>query len=377
MSAVSISRVAAIFFKELNQVKRDRLTFGLMFGIPILQLLLFGFAINTDPKSLPTAVIAEEQTPIVRSLLQGMQNSGYFELVDALDDPRQTRSWFEQGRVSFVVSVPSGFTRRLVRGERPQLLVEADASDPAASTVALTLLETVLQRALQHELRGGLNYLAPQQPPFELVVHPLYNPERVTQYNIVPGLLGVILTMTLVMITSISMAREVERGTMENLLALPARAHEVMLGKIAPYITVGMVQTIVVLLAAHFIFNVPFAGSFIVLLLGIAVFMLANLALGFTFSTLANSQLQAMQLTFFFFLPSMLLTGFMFPYNGMPTWAQVLGEGLPLTHFLRVIRGVMLKDAQLANLAYPLAMMLVFTVVVAIVALLRYRRTLD
>ena len=358
-------------------MRRDRLTFGMMLGIPIIQLILFGFAINTDPKNLPTAVNAQEQTPIVRTLVHAMRTSEYFEFTEILDDSRESTKMLERGEVAFVVTFPAGFTKQLIRGDRPQVLVEADASDPSASSNAIGRLDTIFAQALRHDLKGPLLRLNSGPQPYELVIHPKYNPEGITQHNIVPGLLGVILSLTMVMITGISMAREAERGTMENLLALPARPHEVMFGKITPYIVIGAVQTLVVLLAAYYVFDVPFAGSLLVLLLGISIFVVANLALGFTFSTIAQSQLQAMQLTFFFFLPSLLLSGFMFPFRGMPGWAQALGEVFPLTHFLRIVRGVMLKGAELGSLQHPITAMLIFTLVAGAVAMLRYRRTLD
>lgn len=377
MAGLSWNRISAVFIKEVQQMKRDRLTFAMMFGIPIVQLILFGFAINNDPKLLPTAIHAEEQTPIIRTLTAAMQASGYFDFVMTTDDPRESEGLLARGEVAFVISFPAGFTRQLVRGERPQILVEADATDPASASNALGRLDTILNQALRHELKGPLRVLAGSPRPYDLVIHPKYNPEGITQYNIVPGLLGVVLTLTLVMVTGISMAREGERGTMENLLALPARPAEVMVGKIAPYVVVGAVQTVVILLAAMGIFGVPFAGSIFVLIFGITIFMIANLALGFAFSTLVKTQMQAMQLTFFFFLPSLLLSGFMFPYRGMPVWAQTLGEVFPLTHFLRVIRGVMLKGTGMSDLQYPLLMMGAFTILACTLAMLRYRRTLD
>ncbi len=373
----TLTRIAAIFIKELIQMRRDRLTFGMMFAIPVMQLVLFGFAINTDPKGLPTAVHVEDQSPIVRTLLQALETSEYYELVMTSADPRESARLLARGEVAFVVSIPAGFTERLIRGERPQILIEADASDPAASSNAIARAEAIFARALRHDLTGTLATLAPGQPPYELIIHPRYNPEGITQYNIVPGLLGVILTMTLVMITSMAMTRETERGTIENLLAMPAKPIEVMLGKITPYVAVGGVQTIVVLILARFLFQVPFAGAFWLLLLGVTVFVFANLALGFTFSTMAATQMQAMQLTFFFFLPSLLLSGFMFPFRGMPDWAQAIGEMLPLTHFLRIVRGVMLKGADFVDLRGEILALGAFTVVAVIIAMLRYKRTLD
>ncbi len=377
MNNAILDRIAAVFLKETVQMRRDRLTFGMMFALPVLQLILFGFAINTDPKNLPTAVHLEEVTPITRTLVAALENSGYYEIVREIDDPRETASLLASGEVTFVVIIPAGFTDRLIRGDRPQLLIEADASDPAAASNAIARAEAILNRALRHDLKGPLASLAPPPGPFELVVHPRYNPEGVTQYNIVPGLLGVILTMTLVMITAMAMTREAERGTLENLLAMPAKPLEVMIGKIGPYVAVGAVQTVVVLLAAHFLFKTPFAGALWVLMIGVAIFVVANLAIGFTFSTIAQSQMQAMQLTFFFFLPSLLLSGFMFPFRGMPYWAQMLGEVFPLTHFLRVVRGVMLKGAGFGELKGEFLALLVFTLFATILAMLRYRRTLD
>jgi ABC-2 type transport system permease protein len=380
MNAVvsSFARIWAIFLKEAVQMRRDRLTFAMMFGIPIIQLILFGYAINMNPKHLPAALLVEEQTPIVRTLVQSLRTSEYYNFVMQTSDPRETGDLLARGEVAFVVSIPAGFTRQLVRGEHPQILIEADASDPAAASGAVGFAQTILTDALRHDLKGPLRSVAASgQPPFELVVHQMYNPEAKTSYNIVPGLLGVILTMTLVMITSMAMTRESEQGTLENLLAMPVKPFEMMLGKILPYVIVGASQTLVILLAAQILFEVPFIGQLWILMLGVAIFVLANLALGFTFSTIARSQMQAMQLTFFFFLPSILLSGFMFPFRGMPDWAQVIGEALPLTHFLRIVRGVMLKDTSLAQLQDPLIALCIFTAVAVSVAMLRYRRTLD
>ncbi|MEM6483392.1 MAG: ABC transporter permease [Pseudomonadota bacterium] len=338
----STQRITAVAMKELVQMRRDRLTFAMMFGMPIIQLVLFGFAINLDPKRLPSALLVEEQTPIVRTLVTALETSGYYDFVLQTADPRESSELLARGDVVFVVSIPSGFKSALLRAYRPQVLIETDASDPAATSDAVGRAETILARALRHELRGNVSHIAGTPSPFDLVVHSRYNPEGKTSYNIVPGLLGMILTMTLVMITGMAMTREAERGTMENLLAMPARPGEVMIGKIFPYVLVCSAQTAVILVAAKVLFGVPFVGALWLLLLGVAVFVVANLSLGFTFSTIAKSQMQAMQLTFFFFLPSLLLSGFMFPFRGMPGWAQTIGEVLPLTHFLRVVRGVML-----------------------------------
>ncbi|MEZ5954735.1 MAG: ABC transporter permease [Hyphomonas sp.] len=373
----SLRRIWAVFMKETVQMRRDRLTFAMLGGIPIVQLVLFGFAINMNPRHLPAALIVEEQTPIVRTLVSALTSSEYYDFVMLESDPRKSGDLLARGEVSFVVTIPAGFTRDLVRGDQPQILIEADASDPAASSNAVGQAQAILTLALRHDLKGPLANLNAGPAPFDLVVHPMYNPEAKTSYNIVPGLLGVILTMTLVMITAMAMTRETEQGTLENLLAMPVLPGEMMLGKILPYVLVGAIETGVILMAARVIFDVPFVGQVWILLLGVTIFVIANLALGFTFSTIARTQMQAMQLTFFFFLPSILLSGFMFPFRGMPDWAQNIGEVLPLTHFLRIVRGVMLKDATLAQLQVPMLALCAFTAAVMVIALFRYRRTLD
>lgn len=376
-TGINFARINAVFIKELIQMRRDRLTFAVMLAIPILELVLFGYAINTNPKHLPTAVHAEEYTPQVRSVLAGLAHSDYFDVSMNIPDARTGDHLLASGSAVFVVEIPAGFTERLLRGERPQLLVAADATDPVAASNALSRINTIVNRALRKDFTGALAYLQTDPGPVEVVIHPRYNPEGITQYNIVPGLLGVILTMTLVMITGVAMTRETERGTMENLLAMPGSPFEVMIGKIMPFLGVGAVQTLIVLLVAHWLFAVPFVGSISLLLMSVVLFIIANLALGFTFSTIAKSQIQAMQLTVFFFLPSMLLSGFMFPFRGMPAWAQAIGEVLPLTHFLRVVRGIMLKGAGFKDLKMDLAAIVVFMLVVVFIAMLRYKRTLD
>ncbi|HKU70038.1 MAG TPA: ABC transporter permease [Burkholderiales bacterium] len=374
---MSWGRFVAVLVKEFVQMRRDRLTFAMMVGIPIIQLVLFGYAINSDPKSLPTAVLSADNSIFARSFVRAMENSGYFRVV------RQSRSEDEIdravaiGEVQFAVTIPENFGRKLVRGERPVLLLEADASDPAATSNALAALLTLNQTALARDLTGILAPLASAPPAFEVRVHRRYNPEGNTQYNIVPGLMGVVLTMTMIMMTGLAMTRERERGTMENLLATPVRPMEVMAGKIVPYIIVGYVQVTIILLAAKLLFGVPIVGSLTLLSLVLVLFIAANLSVGFTFSTLARNQMQAMQMTFFFFLPSMLLSGFMFPFRGMPVWAQWLGEVLPLTHFLRIVRGILLKGNDFTEImpnVWPLGL---FLLVVSIIALARYRETLD
>jgi len=377
VSLFSWHRFIAVLAKEFVQMRRDRLTFAMMVGIPIIQLILFGFAINSDPKALPTAVLAADNSIFSRSFVRAMENSGYFRVVRQLSSEAEAGRVLTEGQVQFVLTIPENFARKLVRGERPVLLLEADATDPAATSNALAALINLNQTALTRDLAGGLAHLQNGLPPYEVRVHRRYNPEGVTQYNIVPGLIGVILTMTMVMMTSLAMTRERERGTMENLLATPVRPGEVMAGKIIPYIIVGYVQVAIILLAAKLLFAVPVVGSLALLSLVLVLFMAANLAVGFTFSTLAKNQMQAMQMTFFFFLPSMLLSGFMFPFRGMPEWAQWLGEVLPLTHFLRVVRGILLKGNGTAEIAPELWPMALFLLAAAVVALKRYRETLD
>ncbi len=377
MSGWSFARTLAIFIKEFQQMLRDRLTFAMTIGVPILQLVLFGYAINTDPKGLPTALVSYDDGPMARSLVAALQNTGYFRIgvVSASED--DAAALIETGEVQFMIAIPPDFSRRVVRGERPAILVAADATDPSAAGNAMAALATVADRALAPVLVGPLASLQPGAAPYEIRVHRRYNPEGLSRYNIVPGLIGTILTMTMVMLTSLAMTRERERGTMENLLATPVRPLEVMLGKIAPYVLIGYLQLGVIMAAAALLFEVPMVGSFTLLMAMIGVFMLANLAVGFTFSTLAQNQLQAMQMTFFFFLPSILLSGFMFPFRGMPVWAQWVGQALPLTHFLRIVRGIMLKGNSAGQLLPELWPMLVFLTVAGVVALARYHRTLD
>ena len=373
----SFARFWAVLSKEFVQMRRDRLTFAMMVGVPIMQLILFGFAINSDPKSLPTAVLAADNSIYARTLVRAIENSGYFRVVQHLSSEAEADRALAMGTVQFVVTIPENFSRKLERGERPVLLVEADATDPAATSNAIAALLTINQNALNRDLAGALHDLQYPVPAFELRVQRRYNPVGITQYNIVPGLLGVVLTMTMVMMTSLAVTREYERGTMENLLATPVRPIEVMIGKIVPYIIVGYIQVTVILLAAKLLFAVPMLGSLALLSVVLILFIAANLAIGYTFSTLAKNQMQAMQMTFFFFLPSMLLSGFMFPFRGMPQWAQWLGEALPLTHFLRIVRGILLKGNGFSDIApnmWPLAL---FLLIAGTIALTRYRETLD
>ena len=373
---MSWGRIVAVLRKEFIQLRRDKFTFAMLIGVPLMQLVLFGYAINGDPHHLPTAVVAHDNGPLVRSIVRAAENTGYFE-VQASTSELEAEQLLAQGRVQFALVFPADFSTKLLRGEKPALVVLADATDPAATGAAVAALLALPQAALRHELSGALAGLRPGAAPFELRIHRRYNPEGLTQYNVVPGLMGVILTMTLVMMTSMAMTRERERGTLENLLATPVRPLEMMAGKILPYVLIGYGQVLIVFAAARVLFDVPMVGSFALLSGGVLLFIVATLTVGFAFSTVARSQMQSMQMSMFYFLPNILLSGFMFPFRGMPRWAQAMGELLPLTHFLRLVRGVMLKGSGLPDVLPQLGAIATFTAAVALVAMLRYRQTLD
>ena len=366
-------RVAAMTRKEFVQLRRDRITFATIVSIPLMQLVLFGYAINTQPRGLPTAVLLQESSDVGRSILKALENTKYFKITHQVRDETQFDRVLASGEVLFAIEIPRGFERALRRGDRPALLIAADATDPVATSTALAALNNIVTLALRNDRAIPDN----GSPPFEIRTHARYNPAGSSQLNIVPGLMGTILTMTMIIMTALAVTRERERGTMENLLAMPVRPIEVMLGKIVPFIFVGYVQVAIILLAAKFLFQVPFEGSLVTLSIAAIVFIAANLAVGFTFSTLAENQLQAMQLSVFFFLPSLLLSGFMFPFRGMPDWAQIVGQALPLTHFLRIIRGVLLKGNGWMEIWPELWPIGAFMLVVSVLALLRYRKTLD
>jgi ABC-2 type transport system permease protein len=373
----SLSRLIALLAKEMIQMRRDRLTFGMMLGIPLMQLVLFGYAINTDPKGLATALVSPVSDRFTRAITAAIETTGYYDLVSVNQTAEQANHLMLSGTVAFIITIPSDIGVRALRGEKPQILVEADASDPAASSGAVSALSTVAERALRRELGTESQALAQAQSNLEIIVHRRFNPEGITQYNIVPGLLGVILQMTMVMMTAMALTREIERGTMENLLAMPATPVEIMLGKVTPYVGIGAVQVIVVIVAAKLLFGVPFVGSAFLLVNCILLYIVVLVLLGYTISTFSRTQMQAMQLTFFLFLPSMLLSGFMFPFRGIPGWAQVLGEVLPLTHFLRIIRGIMLKGTALIDIRTEVMTLFVMSGLMTVAALLRFRRTLD
>jgi ABC-2 type transport system permease protein len=375
--AFNFQRFFAIVLKEFIQMRRDRVTFAMMVGIPLVQLVLFGYAINSNPKHLPTAVYAADNSPFSRTIVWALRNSSYFDITREARSRAQIEQWLAEGTIQFAVTVPVDFSRKLLRGEKPDLLIEADATDPSAVGYASSTVSHLVTDVLNRDLKGPLAKLRAGDTPFRLVAHQHYNPESITQYNIVPGLMGVMLTMTMIIITGLAITRERERGTMENLLSTPVHPGEVIIGKIIPYIMVGYVQVFLILIASKFLFDVPMLGSVPLLVALALLFILANLAVGITFSTIAKNQLQAVQMAFFFFLPSLLLSGYMFPFRGMPGWAQDIGECLPLTHFLRVVRGILLKGNGFALTLPDLWPMLLFTMIMLSIGIKRYRQTLD
>ena len=377
MPRFTFHRFWAIVLKEFIQMKRDRVTFAMMVGIPLMQLLLFGFAINSDPKHLPTAIRSADQGPFARTLVAALKTSDYFRFVREAATETEAQQLLQLGEVQFVINIPEDFSRRLLRGEHPSVLIEADATDPAATGPALAAARTIAATVFNRDLPGPLARLRGTDGPVNFQIHAHYNPENITQYNVVPGLMGVVLTMTMVVITALAITRERERGTMENLLATPVRPFEVMVGKILPYIAVGYIQVTLILLAARFIFGVPMVGNLALVYAVALLFIACNLAMGITFSSLAQNQLQAVQMAFFFFLPSILLSGFMFPFRGMPEWAQWVGSCLPNTHFLRIVRGILLKGNGLAEVAPEIWPLLAFLIIAMTIGVMRYRQTLD
>jgi len=366
-------RTGAMLLKEFLQLRRDRVTLATMITIPLMQLLLFGYAINTMPRDLPTAVLLQENSDVGRSILKALENTRYFKVTRVVRDEAEFDRLLQSGTVLFAVEVPANFERALRRGDRPALLVAADATDPVASGSALGTLGQVVQTALLND-RAIPDATA---PAFEIRQHARYNPAALSQFNIVPGLLGTILTLTMLIFTALSVTREIERGTMENLLSMPIRPLEIMLGKIAPYIAIGFFQASLIVLAALVLFGVPVLGSFGLLALLSTLFIATNLSIGYTFSTLAQNQLQAVQMAMMYFLPNMLLSGFLFPFAGMPKWAQYVGETLPLTHYMRIVRSIMLKGATLADMQADALALAALMGVAMMIAVTRFRRTLD
>ncbi|MGZ5863446.1 MAG: ABC transporter permease [Methyloceanibacter sp.] len=370
-------RLWAMVVKEFVQMRRDRVTFATMIMVPVMQLVLFGYAINTDPKHLPTVVLARDSGPLTRAVLAALKNTDYFDLRWEVHDAAELDKLVRSGEAQFAVEIPASFERDVRRGDHPSVLIIADATDPVATGTAISAAQGVIDSALRRELRGPDAPVAAAPAPFEITLQRRYNPEGITQLNIVPGLLGVVLTMTMMMYTALAVTREIERGTMENLLSMPIRPVEIMIGKIVPFVFVGFVQMTIILTAAHYLFDVPIMGSVVLLIALSTLFAASNLAVGYTFSTIARNQLQAVQMTFFFFLPNFLLSGYAFPFRGMPGWAQAIGEALPLTHFIRIVRGIMLKGSGFADMQVDVLALFIFMIAAMGLALLRFRKTLD
>ncbi|MBN4047685.1 ABC transporter permease [Oceanicaulis sp. AH-315-P02] len=373
----SLARLVAILRKEFIQMRRDRMTFAMMVLFPVLQLVIFGFAINTDPKHLPTALIDRDNSAISRSLIRSLEVSDYLDIRYLPKSEQEAERLMAAGKINFIIEIPENLAANIGANRTAQVLIIAEATDPSAASGALAFIKDIINTGIRRELSGALSFAASKPSLVQVVVHRRYNPAGITSYNIVPGLLGIILSMTMTLMTAVALTRETERGTMENLLAMPARPLEVMSGKILPYVLVGYVQTIVVMIAARSVFDIPMNGSILLFFIVTTLYIFVNLTIGFVFSTIARSQMQAMQMTFFLLLPQILLSGFMFPFRGMPGWAQVIGEALPATHYIRLMRGIMLKGAEASDLwadIWPLGLMVLL---VSALALQRYRRTLD
>lgn len=366
-------KTRAMLLKEFIQLKRDRVSFAMIIMVPLIQLLLFGYAINTNPRHLPTAVLLQENSDLGRSILAALKNTDYFRVIERPRSEAELDEMLASGKILFGIEIPRNFERSVRRGDKPAMLIVADATDPVAASAAVGALGQVVQTALSHD-RGLPD---PGKPAFEIRTHQRYNPAGLTQLNIVPGLVGTILTMTMLIFTALSVTREIERGTMENLLSMPITPVEIMLGKIIPYIIVGFVQASMIIGIGVLLFGVPILGNLFALAALSTLFIATNLSIGYTFSTIAQNQLQAMQMSIMFFLPNILLSGFMFPFAGMPTWAQWVGEALPLTHYLRVVRSIMLKGSSISDLHYDAAAMFVLMLVAMTIAITRFRRTLD
>jgi len=374
MNGISLKRLYSLLRKEWIQVRRDRMTLRIIVALPILQLFLFGYAINTNPHHLPTGLLISEPSKYERTIVGALQNTGYYD-IQLYASESQAEQALAAGDVLFVINVPPNFDRSVDRGEQPAILVDADATDPTAIGYATAALGAVVG-SLNRDLPPG-RQTQTVNAPFQFVVHARYNPEQLTVLNVVPGLICIVLTMSTLLITTLSITRERERGTMENLMAMPVRPIEIMIAKIVPYVVIGYVQTILILVIAAAVFNLPIRGSVVLLLLALGLFVASNLALGLAFSTVSANQMQAQQLAQFTLMPSFMLSGFMFPFRGMPVWAQWLGEIFPTTHAMRIVRGVLLKGNGVEALAQDLWPIALFTLVVIAVAVWSYRETLD
>jgi ABC-2 type transport system permease protein len=374
MNNYSWRRLLALLRKEWIQVRRDAMTLRIIIAIPIMQLFLFGYAINSDPKNLPTGLLTAEHSKYERTIVAALKNSGYYNVVP-LASEAEAEAGLAGGDLLFVIDIPPGFDRAVDRGESPSILVDADATDPSAignATAALASLGADLQRDLP-----PIRQAQPQVPAFQFVLHARYNPEQLTVLNIVPGLICIVLTFSTLFVTTLSITKERERGTMENLLAMPVRPLEVMIAKITPYVVIGYAQVALILLASTIFFHLPIRGSIPLLLAALGLFIGGNLALGVTFSTISANQMQATQLAQFTLMPSFLLSGFMFPFRGMPQWAQWAGEVFPTTHAMRIVRGLLLKGNGWQEIAPELWPIALFMLVAVAVAVRFYRETLD
>ena len=376
MKSISLIRIWAILLKEFIQLKRDRVTLQMIIGIPIMQLIIFGYAINSDPRYLPTAMVIQDNGIIARNIVSGLKNSEYFDFIEQAQSPDKAKQMLQEGEITFVITIPEDFSRNLIRKNKPSILIEADATDPIAISGALGNINTIIKQALKKDKYGSLK-IDNENDLYEVRIHRKYNPEGLSRVNIVPGLIAIVLTLTCLTMTAISLTRERERGTMENLLAMPVKPIEVMLGKIAPYIAIGYIQALIIIAAAYFIFEVPIIGNLLYLALGLLIFIICNLALGFSLSTMAENQMQAMQSSVFLLLPSILLSGFMFPFRGMPEWAQYIGSVLPSTYFIRLVRGVMLKGSDFSEIWPHIWPLCIFMLVITVITMKVYRRTLD
>lgn len=373
----SMQRLKAIIKKEFIQLRRDRATLGMIVMLPIVQLLLFGYAINTDPKHLPTAVISQDNSFLSRSIVAGLQNSEYFKITQNITSDKEGNDLLKRGKVLFVVSIPDNFSADVIRGAKPNILLQADATDPTAISGAISALNGMVEKVINENLKGDLSYLKNKQPAFSIITHKMYNPEGFTRYNIVPALIGLVLIFTGVMMTALAITRERERGTMENLLSMPVKPLEVMIGKIMPFIFIGLFQAGMVILIARFLFGIPIFGSITVLLLCSLLFIICNLAIGFLISTVAKNQTQALQMSVFVIMPSIIMTGFIFPFEGMPMWAQTIGKGIPLTYFLRIARGIMLKGANFVDIMPHLWPLPLIVLILTAITMKVYKNTLD
>ena len=374
MNGFSFRRFLAVLRKEWIQVRRDPFTLRMIIALPVMQLFLFGYAINADPKHLPAGLLSVDHSKYERTIVAALTNSGYYDIRPLASEAEAERG-LANGELLFVVNIPADFDRSVDRGERPSILIDADATDPSAIGNAAAALAPLLG-ALDRDLPPAIQS-RPANPAFQFALHPRYNPEQLTVLNIVPGLICIVLTISTLFVTTLSITRETERGTMENLLAMPVRPIEVMLAKVVPYIVIGYAQVVLILAIAVAVFGLPIRGSIPLLTVALGLFIASNLVLGVAFSTIARNQMQAIQMAQFTLLPSIMLSGFMFPFKGMPVWAQWAGETIPTTHALRMVRGILLKGNGIFEIMPDLWPIALFTLIVAAIAVKFYRVTLD